>query len=427
MAGVPGATPGPVAANAVAQGVLVRPVLEVAEPILRADASPAEVPLGEQVSQGGLPGRVLEANRQVLLGVQAQRRIAAGVDHGLPFPAAGAGLVLGPAPRANEGARSDGPQAVGARGAATKGTVVSGRPLPHAAPGLSVEPDGAEGAAVTRKPVPLAPSRDAVGQAVHAPLVTAPRDVVRLRVAGVDGEVVPTGHLAETTLLVAAPGQTPAAHEDLDGAAVGGPTLEGRQAEAPADQVGGQVPGLDGASRGAAPRRRAANGPAVPAGRRTGAGLALRVLVVPKSAGPNEGALRPVLGHAVHTAPSVVAPGVAPRRPRRARRAGQDQTGQVGAKAAALLGLGARPVGATPDEARPARVHVAAGPSAAQDTASDGEAGGVTPTAPARTAALDHEAQAHPRAAAIREVGGAPRGHEASLGRLLFLNVHYFE
>lgn len=191
--------------------------------------------------------------------------------------------------------------------------------------------------------------------------------------------------------------------------------------------MGGQEAWLDGAGRGPAPRGWPSDGPSSPSGVRTRASVTRGVLVVPVGARPDEGALRPVLGDAVHTAPSIVAPREGPRRPRGVRRAAQDQARQVGATTVALLGLGARTIGATTDEARATRVHVATGASATQDTACDGKPSGVTSAASARAATLDHEAQTHPRAASIGEVGGASRGHEASLGRLLFLNVHYFD
>lgn len=104
------------------------------------------------------------------------------------------------------------------------------RATPDATAGLGVEAHGAEGATVARRAVPVAPTRDAVGQAVHAPLLATPRNVVRLRIAGLDGEVVPTRHLPETTLLSIAAGQAAATHEDLDGASIGGAAIERRQA-----------------------------------------------------------------------------------------------------------------------------------------------------------------------------------------------------
>lgn len=60
---VAGAAVGPMATNAVANGVQVGPLLEVAVAVLRANTVPANRPKGPQARQGGLPGRPVETDR----------------------------------------------------------------------------------------------------------------------------------------------------------------------------------------------------------------------------------------------------------------------------------------------------------------------------------------------------------------------------
>lgn len=106
---VAGASTRPMAADAVADGVQVGPFLEVTVAVLRTHTVATNGPEGPEARQGGLPGRPVEANRQVLVGLQPQGRIAAGVNQGLLPPAAGAGLMVRPSSRADEEPRGDGP------------------------------------------------------------------------------------------------------------------------------------------------------------------------------------------------------------------------------------------------------------------------------------------------------------------------------
>lgn len=106
---VAGASTRPMAADAVADGVQVGPFLEVTVAVLRTHTVATNGPEGPEARQGGLPGRPVEANRQVLVGLQPQGRIAAGVNQRLLPPAAGAGLMVRPSSRADEEPRGDGP------------------------------------------------------------------------------------------------------------------------------------------------------------------------------------------------------------------------------------------------------------------------------------------------------------------------------
>lgn len=242
--------------------------------------------------------------------------------------------------------------------------------------------------------------------------------------------MVPTGHLAEVTLLEVAAGETAATHEDLDGATIGGPTIEGRKPKAAADQVGRQMVGLDEPTGGVAPLRPAPKGSPCPLGPRQGprvaGGVPARATL--GRARQDDGGGRPAIGDGADAAEGIAAPGVLALVVLGARRAPEDPIAGVRPTPVAVLGPRPHAGRATADGPEPARVHTTARPGATQDTASEGAPGGVAPAAPSCAATLDHEAKANPRAAIIlAQVGGAARRHETKLGRLLFLDVHYFD
>lgn len=337
--------------------------------------------------------------------------------------------MVRPPSRADEEPRGDGPEAVGPRGTATEGTLKGRLVVPGPATWRLLEPDGTEGAAVARRPVPILGARNEVGVSLHTSPVTTQAHALGVRVARMDGEVVPAGHLAEVALLEITAGEAAATHENLDGATIGGPALEGRKPKTTADQVGRQMVGLDEPTGGVAPVRPAPEATPCSSARLQGPRVAVRLRpsAATGRARQGDGGGRPTGRHEADATQGIAAPGLPVVALLGTGRATEDLLAGVGTTPLTVLGSGPYAGRATANGPGPTRVHVAAGTGATQNAASEGASSGKTSSASARTAAFDHEAKADPRPALVlAQVGGASWGHETELGRLLFLDVHYF-
>lgn len=114
------ASTGPLATNAVAEEGQLVALPHIAMALDRAYGVPTDEAIRDEVRLGGLDVGRRAASRQLRLGVQPQRGIAASINpRVLPTSDAFPGRSLGASPSADDGPRVDGQEAVGPRGAIT--------------------------------------------------------------------------------------------------------------------------------------------------------------------------------------------------------------------------------------------------------------------------------------------------------------------
>lgn len=177
--------------------------------------------VGDEARQGGLARRAVKRDRQVLVRVLAQQRVAAGLDPRVLSAATSRSVTVGPSPRADDKPRVHGPEAFGLRRAAAEGVTSLSLALAGASPGRILEPHGPKGTTVTRRSFLLLTARDTVEQAVHRAAVPPLRDAPRVRVAGSSGKMLPARHPTDAGLLMVGPRQAATTPQFVDGAALG--------------------------------------------------------------------------------------------------------------------------------------------------------------------------------------------------------------